>query len=737
MNRKIILTLILIITSIGQSMANSYYAQLVTKVATSSSGMGKVYARDTTATYTGEFRSDSCAADYKGNKADTNMQFLAYAQSVDESRYVFSGWSETDGGAIISKDNPYQVTVTTATQATARNYKYVYANFLEKVLCKATFVEPSNGTYTATDGTQTITGSGTISTREQLSLTATPNEGYKLVGWYKLLSNGEKSYFSFEPNATFILTEDEKIGVDYIKIGTPLFIIKGGTKAFTDLNDANNAAETGDVIYLSGSATLPKGDYTIKEGVTLLIPFDSDNTCYDETNTPLSSSVVTTPNPYCTLTLAKDAKINVNGTISVSSNIYAIGTKASEPAGGHVNGDYGMIKMEDGSSIIVNNGGKLFVSGYILGNGKIKAEDGSHVYEMFQLSDFRGGTCLNEIVESDYKVYPLNQYFIQNIEVPMTLTSGAEESVMTGFYGDGKDLTTTLFTFIGSNGLFVLEEGSTLEKYFDSENDRQVYNVSGDASIGSLSMKMNGVIVDSKSFVLPLTNNLSMTIQSGTFTINNENGIALLPDAKLTVNKGAKLLVQDSKFIVYDEDEWGEYTGIKRSKPYQFRPITSPSMTYVRTSLSDATLDVQGTVETDNGMLYTTKSGANICCTKGKGKIILNNGEIESNTYQVVQNVTVPTYVSIPITPAQLKNTSTEDAAYTMTEDAEQGATFYFHQETGIWDNDNISTSIDKVDEANVSTTIWSVNGVKQEKLKSGLNIVKSSDGTVKKVMAK
>ena len=87
--------------------------------------------------------------------------------------------------------------------------------------------------------------------------------------------------------------------------------------------------------------------------------------------------------------------------------------------------------MADNSSITVKNGGNLYAWGFISGSGSVLAESGATVYEFYQIADFRGGTASSNMGN---KVFPFSQYFVQNIEVPLTLNAGANEQVYSGVY---------------------------------------------------------------------------------------------------------------------------------------------------------------------------------------------------------------------------------------------------------------------------------------------------------------
>lgn len=151
---------------------------------------------------------------------------------------------------------------------------------------------------------------------------------------------------------------------------------------------------------------------------------------------------------------------------------------------------------------------------------------------------------------------------------------------------------------------------------------------------------------------------------------------ALLPGAQINIAKDAELnIVSGKSLYVYDYNietgEWGPYCINNK----EFVPVLySPTKTGTRT-LTDAKIDVNGTL-TAAGSVYTTQSGANICSSEGTGRFIQTGAPgTGSNTYQCTQANKDITYVSIPITPAKLKNA---DGKYTETKDAVANDTFIY-----------------------------------------------------------
>jgi hypothetical protein len=133
-------------------------------------------------------------------------------------------------------------------------------------------------------------------------------------------------------------------------------------------------------VVLANTATLPAGNYTIPAGVTLLIPFDNNNTLYTD-EPEVEENTRTNPSLYRKLTMASGAHITVNGAISLSAK-----QAAQNPYSGVPSGSLSFIDMKSDSTITVNSGANLYVWGYITGSGAVTIKNGGKVYEDFQIT---------------------------------------------------------------------------------------------------------------------------------------------------------------------------------------------------------------------------------------------------------------------------------------------------------------------------------------------------------------
>ena len=550
-----------------------------------------------------------------------------------------------------------KVTVYIKSGSTSAATKITLTNvvLVSEVNATATFVPAENGTYTVDGKRITEKYSNTQSSMTAYTVVATPADGYQFLGWYNLTTG---KCIATAVSTALNIESDCTITAKFASRAAALF--ETGGQRFADLNEAVAYAQANgqSKITLATNGSI-SGTYTIPAGITLLIPFDAAGTLY--TNAPAAIRTTLASKAFRTLTMSEGTSITVNGAISLGGRYFAAG--GSEQ--GRPVGDYGYIKMADNSSITVKNGGKLYAWGFISGSGSVLAESGATVYEFYQIADFRGGSASSGMGN---KVFPFSQYFVQNIEVPLTLNAGANEQVYSGVYAM-KSTFTTAINFIGDNGMFKVESGSFTKDY-DEKTDRLVFTVNGEAALNTLSLKLASMNVNSASYVLPITNNITINIQSGNVTINQD--AALLAGVEVNIAEGAGLTVANGKNIYfYDSDEWNSDNFVWGT--CKFKSVAyAPGKAYNRSNndLVDAKMDVNGSV-TAIGAIYTTEGGADICSSKGTGKYIQQGTPgTETTTYQYDGNKKSH---DIPITAAKLKNA--DGGGYTETSTAEAGQT--------------------------------------------------------------
>ena len=609
---------------------------------------------------------------YKSTLTITNKKSTTATLSFDYSIEQNSGKIQVDGtevssGASFTKElaanESVKVYIQSGSTSAATKITLTNVVLVSDVNATATFVPAENGTYTVDGKLITEEYSNTQSSMTAYQVVATPADGYQFLGWYNVTKG---KYINTSPKAALNIESDCTVTAKFVSKSLALF--ETGGQRFADLNEAVAYAQANgqSKITLATDGSI-SGTYTIPAGITLLIPFDEAGTLY--TDAPAAIRTAPASKPFRTLTMSEGASITVNGAISLGGRYYAAG--GSEQ--GRPVGDYGYIKMADNSSITVKNGGNLYAWGFISGSGSVLAESGATVYEFYQIADFRGGTASSNMGN---KVFPFSQYFVQNIEVPLTLNAGANEQVYSGVYAM-KTTYTTAINFIGDTGMFKVKSGSFTKDY-DEKTDRLILSVNGEAELNTLSLKLASMSVNSASYVLPITNNITINIQSGNVTINQD--AALLAGVEVNIAEGAGLTVANGKNIYfYDSDEWNSDNFVWG--PCKFKSVAyAPGKAYNRSNndLVDAKMDVNGSV-TAIGAIYTTGSGADICSSNGTGKYI-QQGVPGTATATYQYNANGNKAVTIPITPAKLHNA---DGTYYETKTAKAGDVINYVK--GVW----------------------------------------------------
>ena len=614
--------------------------------------------------------------DYSSTLTITNKKTTKATLSFDYTVVVSEGTilvnnTETTANGSFSKElaagGTVEVEINSGSTSADTKITMTNVKLVADASATVTFQPSENGSYTVDGKTITEVYTHTQSSMTAYQVAATPAEGYRFKGWYdvasgKCISTDAKTALNFDSNCT--------ITAQFVSKELALF--ETGGQVFDDLNDAIAEAQKNlpAIITLAESGKIT-GNYIIPSKVTLLIPFDEAKTCY--TSTPTAITSTPTAKPFRTLTMAAGSSLTLaNGAaISIGGQYYA----ASGSEQGRVVGPYGYIKMESDSAITVQSGASLYAWGFISGSGSVTVQSGGSVYEWYQVLDFRGGSASSNMGN---KVFPFSQYAVQNVEVPLTLHAGASETVYTAVYAVRK-INPTSIPFIGDKGMFNIVSGS-LTKAYDGATDRIIYTINGEAELNSLNLKLAGMSVSSSSYVLPLTNNMTINLNTGSKLTINQTA-ALLPGVETTIAKDAELVVSRGESIyIYDRDEWVAQNFVTGGK---FKAVlNAPGKHYNRTeaNLIDVKVDVNGTL-TAIGGIYTTAGGADICSSAGTG-VYNQQGTpgTETKTYQYTQSDSNVTAHEIPITAAKLHNA---DGTYYETKTAKAGD--IIHYVNGVW----------------------------------------------------
>ena len=637
-------------------------------------------------------------------------------------------------------------------------------------------VTHTNGTgvtYTVNQTSPTvtqITEEGMLTV--ELALANTINGEYAFLGWQEITNdaNGNEvvKYISYDKNCVYTFNGSAQVRPEFVHCSVATFYIEAqknlpyadgytlsGKIAYHDFALVMHDAE--ELYHLTGEpqvvvfesiykikgytrpsavtaaeekvGTLASGNYTIPKGVTLLIPGNANRTCRigDTQEVDYTGSSFTNIRK---LIIADGTNINVKGNLSV----YATMSNAMGTNGRPLN--YGWIKMGTNAHIVAESGAIVTCYGYITGdanNSSVTINSGAYIHESFILTDWRGGQGALKMIDNDEKVFPIQQYYVQNVETRLILHSGAVERIATSAAMSGVDPVYPNAFFVLPKGrtessLFKLGNGASLIKYYDAQYDRlKVILIGEDQGATNALITMEGISlsiasysIDSRNFVLPLNNNYDIALYN--IDINVTSDIAFLAGASLYVDAKSKLIATANVFV-YDNQEhvvltknWRgqvngcyNYFGSTNGYLYPLKERPDGRSTHKRESYNggkpydsytglyhntDAKWVIDGVVE---GKVLTTEGGAEIT-SNGGGKIIIKDvGTLKNiKLKQAVQtqiNIIIGTlqnvnYYDIPKTIAQLKNSN---GSYVP---GENGKTYVYDAGQGKWVENGTSTPV-------------------------------------------
>ncbi|MBR6829610.1 MAG: hypothetical protein IKM83_03225 [Paludibacteraceae bacterium] len=551
----------------------------------------------------------------------------------------------------------------------------------------------------------------------------------------------------FAEGYRYFIGEDATV-VGVCRIGTTSYATLEAALAY-----ANNNPSQDVVIIMTNDYTLPAGYYTLPARATLIVPMsDEQETGYEIVNRVSNNSAARLepiqPYEFRRLTFAKGVNMDVHGTIELTCTQRA----SDDGYAAMPYGPYGHLVMEEGSHMTLQNGSLLRAWGYMTGKGETDARRGSKVREQFQMGDWKGGGesfKMLDVNTNPGRVFPISQYFIQNIESPVKYHPGAilstTTSVSANFGNMGITAMANDIIIVGVGGgdpaMFFMDqeadaENTWVRKWYDAERDVQTYDVNTGAHIGSMVLDLGKLGTDplkmnSGMFVLPITNNMKIHLLSGSMDFTQVT--SLLPGAEVEVDKESTVTIYNNPdpevfsgaLIIYDKDQWGEYANGKciecvwdakeekykdgmetgyYTKVVKYSPSWDgalvagkpadgkPTVRHEDACPDDASINVHGTFATGEGYLLTTEGGANIFSSnEDAGSYVCSQNPPSSETLEGLYVLPInKTSAAKKLYLAKLKNA---DETYTETDEAGMNQIFIYRD--NAWQapvKDNVQT---------------------------------------------
>lgn len=459
--------------------------------------------------------------------------------------------------------------------------------------------------------------------------------------------------------------------------------------------------------------------YIVDSGVTLLIPYSAEDTG----NKSITSTDKNMEAAFRTLTIPSDVKLIVNGTLMVNA---VQGRRSTQWMGG-ISGTYGKVVVNGTIDVY----GTLQARGIISGSdpGRIQAFSGSTVYQFLQFADFRGGRASSDLYAMGVgTVFPMNQFYLQNIQVDTQYDYG---TTLYGTYfvtAGGEEKSADALIMSSNNNakaLFLLSSGY-LEFEYVEETAKTIVNVYGNVSVNSFEVSVSVKVIielnlnlSTDKYVCPISGAFDINVKDGAqVTISKK--FKLLPGCKVTVENGGKLVVPSTGAVyLYDVDDYDDSATLEQGycySGYRNAPVTAGGKDITETE--DATIVVNGTLEVQGNIYSSSGAGdasSSIRTTEDTGVIDLRQKSSSVTIKEGLQKSSGATEATVSFGAARASLVGTDKTVYS---ELEVGK-WYSHD--GQWYKHNVV-----------------VNGVNNyittdEFALSGVCTAETSDGTYSK----
>lgn len=466
-----------------------------------------------------------------------------------------------------------------------------FATTVTLTLQKATVTLTQNLFEFNYDGASHEIGIGTtvrynnIEVTEPYTLTFEKKE-FSAAGTHRTLVTMEADNYDLPKNTyVYVKVKGVKVGNTYYTIEDALDAATSGKTIFV-LNDT--AFATTDIAGVLYDDKEDKEKFrTVKAGVTLLLPFNENDTVghigAGEAGSPnyqATAALTGTAKLYKTLVIPEGIEVIVNGKLVVGAQTGKIAAGQRQNA---VSGNYCEITLN--GTITLNNA-TLEVYGYIKGNGEIAANN-TTVIENLYLTGWLGGSesavryigndkisvvalaFSGELKIDNPTQFPFSQYELRSIEAKLVVNKGSKlqgytkiatselsqagvtvpaqinEAVLTFVSSDANKTDSGLFRLVGNN--------SRIEKTVNG--DRVKINLFGEINDGYTSISImvvkKTVSMTSQKVFFPIDGRTDITLKNGA-TLTQEFSYKLMPGATITVENGSIYNV-NGRFIMYDK----------------------------------------------------------------------------------------------------------------------------------------------------------------------------------------
>lgn len=449
-----------------------------------------------------------------------------------------------------------------------------------------------------------------IEVTEPYTLTFEKNM-FSEAGTHRTLVTMQADNYDLPKNTyVYVKVRGVKVGNNYYTIEEALAVAASGQTIFV-LNDTAFATqEIAGVLYDDVKFK------TVKTGVTLLLPFNENDTVghigagkEGSDNYKATAALMGTAKLYKKLVIPEGIEVIVNGKLVVGAQT---GTTVAGGVQNAVSGNYCEITLE--GTITLNNA-TLEVYGYIKGNGEITANN-TTVIENLCITGWLGGSesagryigdgksLFSQTNVTNPVQFPFSHYELRSVQLSITLHKGSKHQGYTKIATGAvavlpAQINEAWLTFASSDS----NESSGLVRMKSS--DAKVVKTFKGGRVGietygsvedgytSISLKVATMTINmtSEKVFFPICGKTDIVIKSGTFT--QKYKYKLMPGSSLTIENGATLN-QNGSIVVYTGD---------------FKDVTD---THYPSGLGDARFTVDGTLNINGafgGKVLSTTAG--------------------------------------------------------------------------------------------------------------------------------
>lgn len=419
-------------------------------------------------------------------------------------------------------------------------------------------------------------------------------------------------------------------------------------------------------------------DCTVAAGVTLLIPYDTTMSYYDESSKAYTLTqdngalIKTNPKKSAYDNVDTDGKpihlknsilVTKGKTLTNNGNIIIPGIITGGSGGSSITSvtadAHSRINLAGGAKIVnATDSSNITCYGYIdeLGdNTKVDIAKGN-LNVVFSIVEHRGGAIflamgggfLNAAL-GNYKIKdssPFNRFYVESVTSQIEVTEGATVKGFYNVYVQEPISGNVGFFGIGSSYFvgFDSTDGKTSKAFlkYDSETDQNKLTVQGNASINKLDVevKMSGVslLLSTQDVYMPLSHYWSLLFQrfngdgdAATITATGQD-IKIMPGASVTVDEGVTFKAKNIAVYTKTTPSMGNAGGFD----YFAKADEDATSTFVATEAStyvDGSLIVGGALELTGALGgYVEAQGNNASLKIASTSISLKELETSSGT---------------------------------------------------------------------------------------------------------